>query len=124
MKARWLGVLTVGASLLLAAGTARAFDTGGPPLGEEQRELTGHVVSSDASTLYLEHMGSVVPVQIGPETRFFGVRSADRLVEGQEVRASLTVTDDGKNVASSISVAAPDTGSAVEPATAQFTDQG
>ncbi len=123
MKARWFGILTIGASVLLAEGAARALDTGGPPLREE-RELSGKVVRSEANTLYLEHMGAVVPVEVGRKTRFSGIRSADQLAEGQEVRANFTVMDDRKNVANSISLVAPPTRGAVEPAIPTFTDQG
>jgi hypothetical protein len=125
MKARWVGILMAGGSVLLAGGAARAFDTGGPPLREE-RELSGKVVRSEANTLYLEHMGVVVPVEVGRETRFSGVRSADQLAEGQEVRAHVTVMDNGKNVANSVDLVAPPSATrrAPEPATVEFTDRG
>jgi hypothetical protein len=117
MTARWVGVLTAGASVLL--GAAARADTGGAVGG---RELSGRVIKSEASTLYLEHMGAVVPVEIGSETRFSGVRSAHELAAGQEVRASFTVKRDTKNVAHRISLAPPTR--AAEPPAPVFTDQG
>jgi hypothetical protein len=123
MKARWVGVLTVGASVLLGAAAARAEERAGAAAGEK-KELSGKVIKSEANTLYLEHMGAVVPMQIGRETRFSGLRSAGELAEGQEVRASFTVKNDTKNVADSISLGAPPTRGAREPATVEFTDQG
>lgn len=118
MTARWVGVLTVGASVLLGAAAARAemADTAGG------RDLIGRVIRSEVSTLYLEHMGAVVPVEFGSETRFSGVRSAHELAAGQEVRASFTVKGDTKNVAHRISLAPP--ARAAEPPAPVFTDQG
>jgi hypothetical protein len=105
MKSRWVGVLTVGASVLLGAAAARAAEGAAAPA--EKRELSGKVIRTEANTLYLEHMGAVVPVEIGRDTRFSGIPSAGQLAEGQEVRASFTVRDDTKNVAHSISLGAP-----------------
>jgi hypothetical protein len=105
MKSRWVGVLTVGASVLLGAAAARAAEGAAAP--GEKRELSGKVIRTEANTLYLEHMGAVVPVVIGRDTRFSGIPSAGQLAEGQEVRASFTVRDDTKNVAHSISLGAP-----------------
>lgn len=102
MTARWVGVFTVGVLALLGA-TATQADTG----ATGRRELSGTVIRSDGSTLYLEHMGAIVPVEIRSETRFSGVRSAHELAAGQEVRASFTVKGDTKNVAHVISLGAP-----------------
>lgn len=106
MKARWVGVLTVGASVLLGAVAARAGEWSGAAAGEN-RELSGKVIRSEASTLYLEHMGAVVQIEFGRDTKFSGVRSAGEFAEGQEVRASFTVKDNTKNVADSISLGSP-----------------
>jgi hypothetical protein len=83
------------------------------------------VIKSEANTLYLEHMGAVVPVEIARDTRFSGVRSADQLTEGRDVRASFTVKAETRNVAESISLGASsrDTRRAPAPAS-KFTDQG
>jgi len=98
MKARWVGVLAVGTSVLLGAA---------PGAGGERKELSGKVIKSEANILYVEHMGAVVPMEIGRDTRFSGVRSAEELAEGQEVRASFTVKGDTKNVADSVSLGTP-----------------
>jgi len=123
MKARWVGVLTVGASVLLGAAAGRADERAA---GGEKKELSGTVVKSDANTLYLEHMGAVVPIELDRGTRFSGIKNADQLAEGQEVRASFTVKDETKNVADSVSLGARPsaTRAAPEPATVEFTDRG
>lgn len=133
MTARWVGLLTVGASLILGPAVARAGTEKGRSSADyadehgwvsatgEEDELVGRVMKSEANTLYVEHMGAVFPVQIGRDTRFFGVRSADHLTEGQEVRVSFT-KDDGKNVAHRISLIPPTR--APEPPPVEFTDRG
>jgi hypothetical protein len=105
MKSRWVGVLTVSASVLLGADATRAAEEAAA--AGEKRELSGKVIRAEANTLYLEHMGAVILVEIGRGTRFSGVPSAGELAEGQEVRASFTVRNDTKNVADSISLGAP-----------------
>jgi hypothetical protein len=123
MRARWVRALTVGASVLLAAGAARAGE--GTGASEDSKELSGKVIKSEANTLYLEHMGAVVPVEIASETRFSGVQSANQLAEGQDVRASFTVQAETRNVAETISLGAPPSdGTRAPPATPTFTDQG
>ena len=99
--ARWIGKLTVGVLVLSGAAAARA-DAG----ATGECELSGTVIRSDGSTLYLEHMGAVVPVEILSDTRFSGVRSAHELAAGQAVRATFTVKGDTKNVAHAISLGA------------------
>jgi hypothetical protein len=114
----------VGASVLLAAAVARGGEGAGA--SGEKKELSGKVIKSEANTLYVEHMGAVVPVEIGRDTRFSGVQSADELAGGQEVRASFTVTAETRNVADSISLGpspSAERGSP-EPAAVTFTDQG
>ncbi|SRR6266511_2705051 len=115
MKARWVAVLVVGASVLLGAPSARAAEREGAAAGEK-KELSGRVIKSEPNTLYVEHVGVVVPMEIGQETRFSGVRSAAELAKGQEVRASFTVKNDTENVAESISLGAPPTRRARERA--------
>jgi hypothetical protein len=106
MKARWVGILAIGGSVLLGPAAGRAEEAAGGA-GDENKELTGNVIKSEANTLYLEHMGAVVPMEIGRDTTFSGIRSTDDLAEGQQVRASFTVEDETKNVAASISLGAP-----------------
>jgi len=117
MKARWVGVLAVGTSVLLGAAPAAAGET---------KELGGKVIKSEANTIYLDHMGAVVPMEIARHTTFSGVRSAVDLAEGQEVRASFTVKNGTKNVADTVSVgAASSTKRAPEPEPEpEFTDRG
>jgi hypothetical protein len=71
------------------------------------RQLSGTVVRADAGTLYLEHMGAIVPLKIDDKTEFSGegVKSSRDLTEGQEVRASFTVKNETTNVADRIAVA-------------------
>jgi hypothetical protein len=105
-KARWVGVLAVGASVVLGAGVARADERAGARTGGE-RELSGTVIKSEVNTLYIEHMGAVVPFTIGRDTRFSGVQSPGELAKGQQVRASFTLNGDTQNVAEQISLGAP-----------------
>jgi len=113
MIARW--VLVVGASVVIGGPSARAAEREGAAAGEK-KELSGRVIKSEPNTLYVEHVGVVVPMEIGQETRFSGVRSAAELAKGQEVRASFTVKNDTENVAESISLGAPPTRRARERA--------
>ncbi len=121
MKARWVAVSMAGASVLLGATAACAAERAGAAAGEK-KELSGRVIRSEADTLYVEHMGAVVPMEIGRETRFSGVRSAAELAEGQEVRASFTVKNDTENIAESISLGAPPTRRARERAPVGYQD--
>jgi hypothetical protein len=86
-------------------GTERTREMGGTAAGT--RQLSGTVVKADAGTLYLEHMGAIVPLKIDDETEFSGegVKSSRDLTEGQEVRASFTVKNETTNVADRIAVA-------------------
>lgn len=102
MSARVAGILAIGASLLLggmARGEERAI--AGP---SDRKELSGKFIRSEASTIYLEHMGAVVPIEIARDTGFTGVRSARDLAAGQEVLASFTVVAGTRNVADSVSL--------------------
>jgi hypothetical protein len=66
-------------------------------------ELTGKVVKVQGKTLYLEHMGAVVPLSIDSKTKFEeGWKSAKDIKEGQQVRASFEVKNQTSNVAKSI----------------------
>lgn len=102
MRARLAGALAIGASLLIG-GVARGEEGTG---ARETKELSGKFVGSDASTLYLEHMGAVVPLEIARGTRFSGVGSVDDLAGGQELWASFKVVAQTRNVADSVSLGA------------------
>jgi hypothetical protein len=70
-------------------------------LGEQ--ELTGKVVKAERNTLYLEHMGAIVPLQVQRDTKFEGEFTRLRDVkEGQEIRASFEVKNQTKNVLKSV----------------------
>lgn len=71
------------------------------------RELSGKVVKADSRTLYLEHMGAIVPLKLDDKTEFAGegLKSSRDLAAGQEVRASFTVEKETTNVATRISLA-------------------
>lgn len=83
---------------------------GGPAAQAAQtgttRELSGTVVRADSKTVYLEHMGAIVPLSVDGKTRFSGegVKGTRDLKEGQEVRTSFTVKGTA-NLAREISVA-------------------
>jgi len=69
-----------------------------------KNELTGKVVRADKNTVYVDHMGAVVPLKIEPNTKFesAGITKANDLKEGQEIRASFTVKEKTTNVATAI----------------------
>ncbi|MBI3180736.1 MAG: hypothetical protein HYZ28_01190 [Myxococcales bacterium] len=91
--------------------------TGGA--GEEMRakmgatQITGEVVKLEKKTLYLEHMGAVIPFQLDKDVKFEGLTRAD-LREGEQVRASFMVHNRTNNVVTTIARAEPGTGGALE----------
>jgi hypothetical protein len=92
---------------------------GGTRAGENPaggREITGKFLKADSTTVYVEHMGAVVPLKVDENTRFSGegVKGSGDLKEGQEVRASFTVKRT-TNVADRITVE-PASGRRPEPA--------
>jgi opacity protein-like surface antigen len=66
-------------------------------------QLTGRVVKSDKKTIWIEHMGAIVPLKIDKNTQFTdpSLKRATDIKEGDQIRASFEVrkTD---NVATSI----------------------
>jgi hypothetical protein len=66
-------------------------------------ELRGVVVKSDNKTLYLQHEGLIVPLQVKPTTQIDGMQMSEArpLQEGEEVRASFTI-DATQNVATKV----------------------
>lgn len=92
------GATTQGTS----SSSVAARDLGTPTANGPQ--LTGHVVRADNGTLWLEHMGAIVPLKLDRQTRVqgIGVKSPRDLREGQEVRASFEVKNKTTNVARSI----------------------
>jgi hypothetical protein len=107
--------IAFGAALVLAAGAGRADDkqktgTATPGQGGERaasKELSGRVVQSGPSKLFVEHMGAVVEFNIAPDAQFSGgdIKSGSDLKEGQEVRTSFTVQNSTTNVAKRVTVA-------------------
>ncbi len=116
MRARLVGLFAIGTSLALGAVAARADEK--PRAGKQEQlgkkeqlgqqaqegQLSGTVVKAEKNTLYIEHMGAVIPLKIVEGTKFSGegLESSRDLFEGQEVRASFTVQGETTNVASSI----------------------
>lgn len=78
-------------------------------------ELTGRVVKSDKSMVWVEHADAIVPLKIDKKTQFTdpSLKRAQDLKEGDEIRASFEVrkTD---NVATSIGKSAGTGGSGTE----------
>ena len=54
---------------------------------------TGKVVKADSKTVFIDHMGAVVPVKIDSTTKFEGtsLTKAKDLKEGQDIRASFSI---------------------------------
>jgi hypothetical protein len=134
MRRRARTAVAFGAALVLGAGAARAEDkqkTGTATreqAGEKAatKELSGRVVQSGPSKLFVEHMGAVVEFNIASDAQFSGgdIRSGVDLKEGQEVRTSFTVENETTNVAKRVTLAgepagtpgkAPERGSATPP---------
>jgi hypothetical protein len=69
-----------------------------------KNEVTGKIVRADGNTVWIDHMGAVIPLKIEPNTRFesAGIARPKDLKEGQEIRASFTVQNKITNVADSI----------------------
>ncbi len=67
-------------------------------------ELTGTVVESKSHTLYLEHMGAVVPVRVEKSTDLTGLsgKKLSDLKSGDEVQVSFQVKNKIDNVATRI----------------------
>lgn len=66
-------------------------------------QLTGRVVKSDRSTIWVEHAGAIVPLKIDKNTHFTdpNVKRATDIKEGEQIRASFEVRKT-ENVATSI----------------------
>lgn len=86
-----------------------------------KNEVTGKVVRADASTVWIDHMGAVIPLKIDANTRFESAGIAHRkdLKEGQEIRASFRVQDKVTNVADSIWLEGA-TGTATQPGSSRL----
>ena len=70
-----------------------------------QHEVLGEVVKVEANTLYIRHMGAVVPFELKADTKWSNLQRQD-LKEGREIRASFTVEGQTQNVLKEI-MAAP-----------------
>ena len=70
-----------------------------------QKELTGKVIKADSKTVYVDHMGAVVPLKVDKSTQFSdpNLKRAKDLQPGQEIRASYEVKET-ENVAKNISM--------------------
>jgi hypothetical protein len=76
-------------------------------------ELQGEVARVESKTIYVKHMGAVVPLKIDKDTKLDGKTFSKRdLKEGQEIRASFTVENGINNVADTISTSDLGTGGA------------
>jgi hypothetical protein len=69
-------------------------------------QLIGTVVESRSHTLYLQHMGAVVPLRVDKDTRLDGLsgKTLTDLKSGDEVQVTFTVRNRIENVATRISL--------------------
>jgi len=89
-----------------SASTSTASEAG-------QQQLTGEFVKADRKTIYIDHMGAIVPLKVDKNTQFQGgVKRASELKQGQQVRASFTVKNQTENLATSIQLTDQGTGGA------------
>lgn len=70
----------------------------------DARELVGTVLKVEGQTLYMQHMGAVVPVELQKDTRYEGVANKKALKHGQEIRTELVRQGLTTNVARSVTV--------------------
>lgn len=102
-----------------SASSSRQTDTSTPQLGHSddrpasslethhdlaKNEVTGKIVRAEPNTVWIDHMGAVIPLKIDSNTRFesAGIARPKDLKEGQEIRASFRVQNNTTNVADSI----------------------
>lgn len=73
--------------------------------GGSGQELQGTVVKAEGKTLYVDHMGMVVPLRVDSSTQFKdpAIKRAQDLKEGDKIRASFTVKNKTQNLATEIS---------------------
>lgn len=129
MRKQLLGMV-MGLSLI-GAGMARAEDDTSPTVPYEKQlpqertpakpmtgsdisqqatlqpgEIEGKLVRVDSKTLFVEHMGVVVPLKVDRNTKFEGaaIRRAGDFKEGQQVRASFKIENKVNNVATRVSL--------------------
>ncbi|MHB8879169.1 MAG: hypothetical protein ACYC8T_36175 [Myxococcaceae bacterium] len=111
MNRKLTGLFAAATLLMSGAALAQADqkDRPGTPKGQSQEqmkagmqhELSGEVVKVDENTLYLRHMGAIVPIELNSSTRFTELEKQD-LKEGREVRASFTIEGETTNLAKEI----------------------
>jgi len=79
-------------------------------------QLIGTVVESKSHTLYLQHMGAVVPVRVDKETKLEGLagKKVTDLKSGDEVQVNFLVKNRIENVATRISLPSATGGSGLE----------
>lgn len=135
MKKALIG-LAAGVALLGlgAVASANDNDTGGSGMGSSSsttmkkdlsaplgssNELTGTVVKTDMNTVYVEHMGAVIPLKVDSNTKFesASIQRARDLKEGQEIRCSFTINNKTENLAKSISLSSATGGSGLDQGT-------
>lgn len=92
---------TGGSSTTGSATTGTA--TGGSAQAGEQ-EISGEVVKAQGNTVYVDHMGAVLPVELDKSTKFEGqgLSSKKDLKKGQQIKAKISVKNEITNLAKSI----------------------
>jgi hypothetical protein len=127
MKKALIGMVA-GVALVGLGATARADDTSmGSSTSTTMKkdtttyeglnnQLTGRVVKTDSSTVWVEHLGAVIPLKVDSNTRFdsASIQRAKDLKEGQEIRASFTINNKTDNLAKSISLSSATGGSGLD----------
>ena len=81
--------------------------SGQAQMGQEMgagNEIEGTVVKAEKKTVYLEHMGMVIPLKIDSSTKFTdaGVKNGSDFKEGEKVRANFSVKSKTENVATKV----------------------
>ena len=87
--------------------------TGQTDVSKQGNELTGTVIESKSHTLYLSHMGAVVPVRVEKSTDLTGLsgKKLTDLKSGDEVQVAFEVKNKIDNVATKIGLSSATGGS-------------
>ena len=90
--------------------------TGQTDVKAEGNQLIGTVVKSKSHTLYLQHMGAVLPIRVEKETDLSALagKKLTDLKEGDEVKVSFQIKNQIDNVATRIEQPTATGGSACE----------
>lgn len=93
-------------SLSFRSSKAPEDNRAAAPSTAQANEISGRVVKTDGKTLYIEHMGAIIALQVDRSTQIEGTDAKKiKALEGQDIRAVFTVKDKKQNLARIVEVA-------------------